>query len=767
MRLLTTIGGASHTPLLEGSTITLRRPVSSARLRVDDFAGVTTPPTMLDEVVVKINNDLLWSEDLTQSVWIKADVSVNAVSGVYDPIHGIHDTTQIVESGTVAQHFIYQRYLGETNSENVVWSAYLKALGATSTARLTILQRDHVTTHTLDVNLDTGSTTTGGSGTGGGATDMGDGWWRVYVTGNTGSGSNDAQGYVFLKDGSSYLGDGASGVHCWAPQWQSQQSVLAPYSPTLETSTIFDGFVVALDIQPNGKPPGRVFQLDCADWNWRLDNPPDVCTKVYANQSDQSIIIDALAECGLDSDITATTSTVASLETGITIAFDGATMREVLDEMGRISDGVFWIQNRTLYWNSEASVGDSIWEIDTESPAPPASWDVEALTVKQRHDFPLNSVEVVGAVQENGTRPSATDSDATSIAAIGTYHKKIEVQTANTASYAALVAAQLVAAGKDPTNTISFKFADDGGRRALTSVHRLVTATSTRFGLSSDDFIVREVGIRQIDEAVSEFSVTAGDYQPSVTDIMRRLEAATRSGRAVPQSIGALDFDAASSEAVDSTSTSLTNIDLTGDLSITATIRVDSISADRTICALDDGSNRGLVLSVTSFGLLSLTRTRASSSYFYSRQFPGGFSAGNVYRIVVTSPTATAARFWVNGVEATTGGGGSVGSGAFDAATSSPFRVGRDNGGAYMDGAIGSVAVWSVDLPETTALGLHNVKFSALPFSNYVELAWALDEFSDGSAALGTDSIIDRSSSGYHGTPSNTPTGTTLVYIAG
>jgi len=67
MRLIATIGGTERAPLMEGSTVTLRRPVSSAKLLLDDAAGVTSPPTMLDAVTVKINNDLLWSEDLTRS----------------------------------------------------------------------------------------------------------------------------------------------------------------------------------------------------------------------------------------------------------------------------------------------------------------------------------------------------------------------------------------------------------------------------------------------------------------------------------------------------------------------------------------------------------------------------------------------------------------------------------------------------------------------------------------------------------------------------
>ena len=767
MRLLATIGGAAATPLMDGSSVTLRRPVSSARLQIDDPTGATSPPSMLDAVIVKINNAALYSEEFDHATWLNSDTNF-AISVEGDPVYGVVSAPiKLHELATTAQHFIYQRYLGAINSENVVWSVYLKADGR-NTARLTILQRDWVTSHTCDVNLTTGAVTGGGAGTTVASSDEGDGWWRVVVKGNTGTGSNDAQGYVFLKDGSSYLGVGATGVHIWGAQWQSAQTVLTPYSATVETSTLFDGFVIARELTPIGGATSRVISLDCVDWNWRLDNPPGEVTKVYVGQSDQTIIIDALAACGLDTDITATTSTIASVETGITVAFDGRTMRQVLDEMVGVSGGVYWIQNRTLYYAAEASTEQAAWQINTDAPVHWNSWDVENLVPRQRQDFPLNSGTVVGPVQENGLRPGASTTDAASIAAIGTYHKKVPVASATTDGHAAKIVARLVAAGKDPRDSITFKFSDDFGRLPMTSVNQRIIATSARAGLSGDTFISREIRFKQRNAAITDFEVSAGAFEPSVTDLLQRLKAAGQSSLGLPQAVGALDFDVASSENVTSVATSLPNLDMAGDLSFFATIKVDSISADRTIVALDDGSNLGLTLVVTSFGLIQLTRTRASSNYQYSRAFPGaGFVAGETYRIMVVSDTVAAARFWVNGVEATTGGGSAIGGGAFDAAATAPFYVGRDNGGAYMDGVIGAVAVWGISIPETTALGVHNTKFSALPFANQLDLAWALDEFAVASSASGVGSIIDRSPNGYDGTPNNSPTGAQLVYLAG
>ena len=765
MKLICTIDGTQRTPLMEGSSINLRRPVSSARIVLDDVLGTTPPPAMLDPVTVKINNDVLYSEDFGKAVWLKSEATI-AADSTLDPIWGLRATQKLVESGATAQHFVYQRYLGDTNSENVVWSAYLKSAGRT-TARLVILQRDWATTHWVDVDLTDGSITDDGGSTSSNSEDVGGGWYRVAVIGNTGTGSNDAQGYIQLQDGTSYAGDGSSGILVWGAQWQSAQSSLDQYNPTLANSTIFDGFSIAHKLSPVGQASSRLIEIDCVDWTWRLSNPPAVVTKVYQNQTDRAIILDALAESDLDSDITASSATIAEVETGLTIAFDGATMRDVLDEMNRASGGQSWIENRTLYYSDEPSVEYAKWFANTDDPTNPATWDVENLVVTKRQDFPLNSVEVVGPTFE-GVTPSGTATDATSISAIGTYHKKIEVKTATTDGYAGKVATQLVAAGKDAREAVSFRFSDDFGRLPLTSLGRLMFVKSSRVGLpTSQGFLIREIAIKQSHSPVSDFTITAGDFRPSVTDILSRLDAAAKTTTALPYTIGALDFTAASSESVTSSSTSLTAIDLTTDFSILATVRVDTIAAARTICALDDSSNLGFTLEVTAAGLIQLTRTRASANYQYSRLFPGGgFVAGTVYRIVCTSDTTLGARFWINGVEATTGGGSNIGSGAFDAASTAPFYVGRDNGGAYMDGVIGGVAVWSVTLPETTASGLHNSRFTALPFPNQVDLAWALDEFAEGNNALGTDAILDRSVNGYNGTPQNTPVGAELVYIA-
>jgi hypothetical protein len=754
---------------MAGTSLALRRPVSEASLLVHDENGSITISEQ-QSVHVEINNKILWSADQTKAAWTKVGANTANIGGS-DPLWSSWPVTYVYEDGTSGQHLIYQAGLTDTNSVDVVWSAYLKKIGFITSVRVLILQRDWSTTQYADVDLAGGTITgTGGSPTATSIEDVGNGWYRVAVVGSSGSGSNPCQAYVQIDGGASYLGDGASGFHMFGAQWQEGQTALDDLNLTMESSRIFDGFAYATTLEAMGNPPGRLWRVDAVDWAWRFDNPPAVVTKAYYGATDQEILLDAASESGLDTDITFSSSNVASLVSDVAIAFDGVTFREIVDKMAAASGAVWSIENRTFYYRLEASADAAPWQVVT-TPSGPSQHPANAIKVLERHATPVNSVEVVGPVLENGRRPRATDSDATSISAYGTYARKFEFSEIATDGYAADVAAQIIASGKEPTRSISFEAQDIDGRAPITSVNQRFQVEFERLGVGAvsgptyEDFISREVRISQQAYGVSRFAVTAGPLLPTLSDTMRRLELAARSRTTIPKAIGAIDFTASSSQSVDS-GTSIANIDDMTDFSIFATVRCDDNASIRTIVAKENGSGQGWNLSITAFGLIQLTRTRASAGYSYSRLFPGGgFVAGSVYRIVCISDATAAPRFWINGVEATTGGGGSVGTGAFDSEASAPVRVGRDNGGAYMDGAIGAVVVWDLDLPETTALGLHNLSANALPFDSRIQLHWALDEFDDGSTALGTDSIVDRSANGYDGTPQNSPVGDVLVYI--
>lgn len=521
--------------------------------------------------------------------------------------------------------------------------------------------------------------------------------------------------------------------------------------------TLFEGFVSAVDIEPAGIPDARRLKLQCLDWNWRLDNPPGFVTKAYSGQTDQDIIIDAITETGLNSDITATTSTIANIVSDITVGFDGATMRDIMEEMSRISGGVWWVKNKTLYYNTEAAATAAAWNINTDSPDNSTTYDVWDMAVASRHDFPLNSVEVIGPKNDDGTRASATASDATSISAIGTYKKKIEVQTVYVDSYAQKVADQLVAAGKDSRQSVSFAFDDDDGRSPLLPNEK-ITATSTRFDLSAQAFVTREVRIKQRRGNISEFTVDAGDSRPTVTDILRRLEASSRSKTSDAKRVRGLTFIAANGELVES-ATSVPNLEDMADFTIMLTFKFDSaITAETTLFTKRSG-NEGWDLRINASGVLFLRRTKSISDF--SLRNDTAIEAGKVYRVVASysSGGLSASYLYLNGVDVKSGSS-SFGSGTNDTDVGHKIIV------AAGDGFAAEAVIWDIALPETTVQNVHLVSIDSLPFASDLQLLWKMDEFDDGDLASGSNSIIDRSTNGYDGTPQNTPTGGSVVLIS-
>jgi hypothetical protein len=769
MNLRAKIGGSEYFPLIEGTSVDIRRPVSSAILSVFDEDGDMDFPT-LAPVEVQINNRVKWSQDFDRSEWVKSEVTVTPGAGV-DPVFGGYTPQFVTETATTAQHFLYQSNLTATNSTPVVWSMYAKRGTGFDTVRLLVLKRDWSSTVFVHFDLALGTILATGGSPDFAAIEAvgkpGEGWYRLSIGTDTGAGSNPAQGYLQMRDGSSY--GGTSGVVVvFGAQWQEAQTALEPYNITLESSTIFDGFVMAATTEPMGAPPSRRWRMECTDWSWRLDNPPGVITKAYHQQTDRAILIDALAVSGLSSSIVADSSSVASLVSNISIAFDGATPREVIDQLSRASGAAWAIQNRRFYYALPDVFEDAAWTLRT-SPTHAVQHRPRAgaAAVVRRHSDPINSAEVVGPILQTGRRSRATATDATSIAAYGTYHRKFEFPEIATTGFAQQIANQIVAAGKDPRASVSFVCSDDApGRMPITSVSQALSVEMERLGVGAaagptyEKFVSREIRIKQLAKGVSEFAVTAGPFLPTTTDTLRKIEASLRSRTSIPAAVGAIDFDAASSEYAES-GTTLPNLDDMATFSIAATIRCDSIASNRVIIAKDTGSNLGWRLLVSSAGNLQLVRTGTTNSDSI-RPFPGGFVAGRIYRIVAVFGGLTT-RFWVDGVESTTGGGVTAGTG-YDSDVGGPIRVARRASGSYFDGAIGSLAVWDMALPVTTANALHNLRFSDLPFPGRIQLGWALDEFASGASASGT--VFDRSANAYDGATFNIPTGDLLVYVS-
>lgn len=554
-------------------------------------------------------------------------------------------------------------------------------------------------------------------------------------------------------------------------------------------TTIFNGFIVKKRMDGEGlAPPARRYTLTCADWNWRCAHPKAVVTKTYLKQSDQDIIVDAVTEAGLGSDLTATTGTIDSIQSSITIGFDGATLTEVLDEMSRRSGGVWWVdQGKTLHYNTAANATAAAWNIDTDSPNGSTTFDVLGLTVDAEHLDPINSIEVIGERKVTDlARPSDTDSDATSQSSYGVYARKELVQSAISDTEASLIAAELISAGKDPRDSITFTCRDDDSR-GLLGPNQKITATCSRLGLSSQAFVTRRVALRQISDSITEMSVEAGDIRPTAAAMLKKFNESRRRVTASTYALMGVDFDQTNSEYLRTVGTPYDIRDMVtsagGSFTFSAVVRINS------------GMNNGEVASYGEFSDSSningwrIVAEESGTTETYDLRLRLGVTAtdlnavtsthplvaGQVHHIAVVCDTdgsgVNFTKFYVDGAEATSSGG-STGNNPINWSNADMCLGGSDDvtGFAtryFWDGFIGAASIYPLAL---TVYQVRALAVNPLHRPNTSLAVWAFDEHVDGyTVGNSADPIYSSGDSIYQSNTGNlynlrAASGKTLTY---
>jgi hypothetical protein len=155
---------------------------------------------------------MLYSEDLTQSNWTKANASITA-NNTTSP-DGTQNADKVVEDTANSAHGIYQSAT-ITSGVSWTWSGFFKAAGRTKFR----LYAQSASTPYVEFNLSNGTIiSTSGSVTGS-IESMGNGWYRCIATATT----SGTTGYfnIAIADASgnvSYTGDGTSGLFVWGAQ---------------------------------------------------------------------------------------------------------------------------------------------------------------------------------------------------------------------------------------------------------------------------------------------------------------------------------------------------------------------------------------------------------------------------------------------------------------------------------------------------------------------------------------------------------------------
>jgi hypothetical protein len=207
------------------------------------FSRPTTAVVYDGQTVTKAEENLFsYSEDFTNSIWIKSSVSITANSTTAPD--GTTTANTLTENGANAPHQLYS--ISTSQGIQYCFSIFVKSNGRTIVAmRGSFAANNNWISAQFDLTGVTATLLSGsspaGTNTSATITNVGNGWYRCSYVFSPASGHITSTTRFFLSDGTAldagsgvpiYAGDGTSGVYIWGAQLEQRDSV-TPYTPTI------------------------------------------------------------------------------------------------------------------------------------------------------------------------------------------------------------------------------------------------------------------------------------------------------------------------------------------------------------------------------------------------------------------------------------------------------------------------------------------------------------------------------------------------------
>lgn len=177
------------------------------------------------------SNLFQYSEDWTQAIWTKGNTTVTA-NAIAAPDGTVTADKVLINTAIAVPHYVKQSYGSTSTNQLYTFSCFVKAAEWTKIYIEFSTKAGLLPNVTFDLAL---GTVIANSGTtnGGTITSYGNGWYRVTVTHNVGSGGSNAGAAIMAYDGSTVAvtGDGVGGFYTWGSQFELG-AVATPYIPT-------------------------------------------------------------------------------------------------------------------------------------------------------------------------------------------------------------------------------------------------------------------------------------------------------------------------------------------------------------------------------------------------------------------------------------------------------------------------------------------------------------------------------------------------------